>query len=89
MDKNSAIICSKSKKQVRSFQTSQLFLNLCQVINTILKFFLAITFKSKTCLNRRFSMKTIYLWPKVKQLIALNQKKKQNRMLVPSYHFKT
>ena len=76
MGKNPATTCSKSKKRVRSFQMSQLFFDLCQMTNTKLKFFEAILFKLKSCLNRRLSMKTIYLWPKMKQLIALSQKNK-------------
>ena len=53
MGKNPATTCSKSKKRVRSFQMSQLFFDLCQVTNTKLKFFEAILFKLKSCLNRR------------------------------------
>ena len=68
---------------------SQLFFDLCQVTNTKLKFFEAILFKFKSCLNRRLSMKTIYLWPKMKQLIALSQKNKQIVCYVPSYNFKS
>ena len=88
MGKNSATTCSKSKKRGKSYQTSQLFLDLCQVTNTKLKFFQAILLKFKTCLNRGLSMKTICLWPNSKQLIVLSQK---NKIVcyVPSYHFKT
>ena len=57
---------------------SQLFFDLVQVINTKLRFFEAILFKFKSCLNEGLSMKTIYLWPKMKQLIALSQKDKQS-----------
>ena len=32
-------------------------------------------------------MKTIYLWPVMKQLIALSQKDKQNRVLCPVLQF--
>ena len=32
-------------------------------------------------------MKSIYLWPKMKQLIALSQKNKQNRVLCPILQF--
>ena len=70
----------KSKKWVRSYQISQLFFDLCQVRSTKLKFLQAILFKFKTCLNRSISMKIIYTRPKIKQLIALSQKNKQNHM---------
>ena len=67
---------------------SQLLSDLCQVKNSKLRFFGAILFKFKSCLNRRFSMKTIHLWPKMKQLIAVSQK---NKIVyyVPFYNFKT
>ena len=72
MGKNSATICSKSRKWVRSYQISQIVFDLCQLTNTELKFFEAILFKFKSCLNRRLCMKTIYMWPQMKQLIALS-----------------
>ena len=87
MGKNSATTWYKSKKWVRSYQISQLVLNLCQLTNTNLKFFEAILFKFKSCLNGGLSMKTIYLWPKMKQLIALSQKNKQNRVLCSILQF--
>ena len=87
MGKNSATTCSKSKKWVRSYQISQLVFDLCQLTNTKLKFFEAILFKFKSCLNRRLSMKTIYPWPKMKQLISLSQKNKQNRVLCSILQF--
>ena len=86
MGKNSAIACSKSKKWLGSYQISQLFFDLCQLTNTKLNFFEAIVFKFKSSLNRRLSMKTIYLWLK-KQLIALSQKNKQNRVLCSILQF--
>ena len=46
-----------------------------------------ILFKFKCCLNRRLSLKTIYLWPKLKELNAVSQKNKQNRMLCSILHF--
>ena len=67
MVKNSATTSSKSKK--------------CQVTNTKLKFFQAIQLKFKTCFNRRLSMKALCLWPKIKQLIVLSLKYKENYML--------
>ena len=81
MGKNPATTGSNSKKLVRSYQMSQLFFDLCQVTNTKAKFFEAILFKFKSYLNRRLSMKTICLWPKLKQLFA--QMNKQNRVLCP------
>ena len=87
MGKNSAIACSKSKKWLRSYQISQLFFDLCQQTNTKLNFFEAIVFKFKSSLNRRLSMKTIYLWLKMKQLIALSQKNKQNSVLCSILQF--
>ena len=57
------------------------FFDLCEVTNTKLKFIEAVLFKFTSCLNRRVSMKTIYLWPKMNQLIALSEKNKQNRVL--------
>ena len=88
MDKNSATTYSKSKKRVRSYQTSQLSFDLCQVTNTRLKFFQAILLKFKACLNRRLSMKPKCLWSYSKQLIALRRK---NKIVcyAPFYHFKT
>ena len=83
----SATTCSKSKKWIRSYQISQLFFDLFQLTNTKLIFFEAPLFKFKSCLNGRPSMKTIYLWPKMKQLIALSQKNKQNRVLCPILQF--
>ena len=66
---NSATTCSKSKKRGRSYQTSQVFFELCQVTNTKLKFFQSILLKfNKSSLNRRLSMKTICLRPNSKQL---------------------
>ena len=88
MGKNSGTTYSKSKKLVRSYQTSQLFFDLCQVTNTKLKFFQAIVLKFKTCMNRRVSMKTKCLWPNSKRLIVLRQKNKI-MCYVRSYHFKT
>ena len=61
----------------------KLFFNFCQVTNTKLNFFEVILFKIKSCLNRRLSMRTIYLWSKMKQLTALSQKNKQNHVLCP------
>ena len=57
------------------------------VTNTKLKFFEVILFKFKSCFNRRLSMKTIYLWPKMKQLTAVSQKNKQNRILCSILQF--
>ena len=87
MGKNSTAICSKSKKLVRSYQISQLVFDLHQLINTKLRFFKAILVKCKSCLNRRLSMKTIYPRPKMKQLIVLSQKNKQNRVLCSILQF--
>ena len=87
MVKKSATTSSKTKKWIRSYQMPQLFFDLCQVINTKLRFFEAIQFKFKSCLNRGISMKTIYLWRKMKQLIALSEKNKQNRVLCPILQF--
>ena len=84
MGKNLATTYSRSKKWVRSYQTSQLFFDLCQVTNTKPKFFQAILLEFKTCLNRRLSMKTKCLRPNSKQLIALSQKNKIV-CFVPSY----
>ena len=66
---------------------SQLLFDLRQVTNTKLRLFEAILFKFKSCLNRGLSMKTIYHWPKMKQLIALSQKNKPNRVLCPILQF--
>ena len=79
--------CSKSKKWVRSYQMSKLFFDLRQVTNSKRKLFGVILFKFKSCLNRRLSLKTIHLWPKMKELIALSQKNKQNRLLCPILQF--
>ena len=87
MGENSTTTRSKSKKSVKSHQMSQIFFDLCLVANIKLKFFKAILFKFKSCLNRRLSMKTIYLWPIMKQLIALNEKNKQNRVLCSILQF--
>ena len=87
MGKNSATVSSKSKKWVGSYKISPLVFDLCQLTNTKLNFFEATVFKCKSCLNRRLSMKNIYLWPKMKQPIALIQKNKQNRALFSILHF--
>ena len=78
MGKNSATSCSKSKKLVGSYQISQLLFHLHQLTNTKSKFFEAILFKFKSCLNRSLSTKTTYRWSKMDQLIAPSQKNKQN-----------
>ena len=78
MSENSATTRSKSKKSVKSHQMYQIFFDLCLVANIKSKFFKAILFKFKSCLNRRLSMKTIYLWPKIKLLIALSEKNKHS-----------
>ena len=85
--KNLPTICSKSKKWVRSYQMSQLVFNLWQLENTKLNVFEAILLKFKSCLNRKLSMKTKYLWPKMKQLISLSQKYKQNCVLCSILQF--
>ena len=86
MGKNPATTGSNSKKLVRSYQMSQLFFDLCQVTNTKAKFFEAILFKFKSYLNRRLSMKTICLWPKISSFLL----RWINRIVcyVPSYKFK-
>ena len=87
MGKISATICSKSKISVRSYHMSQLVFNFRELANTKLKFFKAILFKFKSCLKRRIPMKTIYFWPKMKELIDLRQKNKQNHVLCPIPQF--
>ena len=55
--------------------------------NSYTKFLEAILFKLKSCLNSRLSMKTIYMWSKMKQLLALSQKINKIVCYVPSYNF--
>ena len=71
----------------KTYPVFQLAFDLCQLTNTNLKVFEAILFKFKSFLNRRLSMKTTYLWPKMKQVIPLSQKNKQNRVLCSILQF--
>ena len=71
----------QGKKKSKIYQIFQLFLDLCQVTNTKLKFFQANLLKFTTFLNRRLSMKAICIWQLIRHLIALIQKNKQNLLL--------
>ena len=64
MGKNLAAACSKLIKWVRSYQISYLLLDLCYSRNTKFVFYQVSLLKVKTCLSRRFFMKTIHLWQK-------------------------
>ena len=64
MGKNLVAVCSKLIKWVRSYQISNLILDLYHLRITELVFFQVSLLKVNACLNRTLFMKTVCLWQK-------------------------